>query len=108
MIDLSTEKPIPLNAATALIPPGRNGKRCHLSTLLRWILKGSKSPGGDTVKLEACRLGGRWITSREAIQRFSEALTPASATPSPSATRTPGQRSRAAERAGKDLEALGI
>jgi hypothetical protein len=104
MLDLTTEKPIPLAAACRLIPPGRNGRQTHISTLLRWILSGVRGPGGTRVRLEAARLGSRWVTSREAIQRFSESLTPrldAELSPSP---RSPACRRRAAERAGQVLE----
>jgi hypothetical protein len=81
MLDLTAEQPISLEAAARLIPPARNGKRCHLSTLLRWITDGAKAPGGARVRLEAVRLGGRWVTSRGAIQRFAEKLTPRFARP---------------------------
>ena len=65
MIDLATEKALSLNDASRLLPAGRSGKRCHFSTVLRWILKGTKALDGSIVKLDALRLGGRWITSRE-------------------------------------------
>jgi hypothetical protein len=109
MIDLTTETPIPLVAATALIPPGRNGKRTHLSTLLRWILNGAKGPSGDVVRLKAVRLGGRWMTSREALQRFAERLTPRVADVASDPTpRTPAARQRSSERAARELEQIGI
>jgi hypothetical protein len=109
MIDLTAEKTFPLTQLLPLIPPGRNARRTHLSTVLRWILDGAPGPDGRRVKLEALRLGGRWVTSREAIQRFAERLTPqtgdAPASPPP---RTPGARRRAAERAANELEQLGV
>ena len=109
MFDLTTETPLPLAAAAKLVPPGRNGKRTHLSTLLRWILKGAKSPSGEIVRLEAARLGSRWVTSREALQRFAEALTPSlSETPAASLPRAPTARRRASERAEAELNQLDI
>ena len=66
MLDLTKEPVLPLAAATKLVPPARNGKKTHLSTLLRWILKGCRGPDGALVKLEAGRIGNRWMTSREA------------------------------------------
>jgi hypothetical protein len=108
MLDLTAEQPIPLAAACALVPPGRNGKRTHLSTLLRWILSGARGPGGERIRLEAARLGGRWVTSREALQRFAEALTPAGAGETPAAPRTAGARRRASDRAAAELSRLGI
>ena len=109
MIDLTTEPPVPLAEAVKLIPPARSGKRTHLSTLLRWILTGAKAPDGTRVKLEAVRLGGRWMTSREALQRFAEALTPSlSDTPALPIPRAPTARRRASERAEAELNKLDI
>lgn len=110
MFDLTTEKPITLAEACRLVPPGRGSKRTHLSTLIRWITVGAKAPNGQTVRLEGLRLGGRWITSREALQRFAVRLTPRLAdnpAPAPS-PRTTRQRQRASEAAGKELERIGI
>lgn len=108
MIDLTTETAIPLTQAAKLIPPGRSGRKTHLSTLLRWVEAGAAGPGGSRVRLEALRLGGRWVTSREAIQRFAEALTPALTAPSPSPSRTLKQRETDNVRAARELEAAGI
>jgi len=108
MLDLQTENPIPLITAAKLVPPSRSGKRTHISTLMRWILTGSKSPSGKVVRLEAIRLGGRWLTSREALLRFSERLTPQfDGEPAPP-PRSPAARTRASERAAKQLDAIGI
>lgn len=49
-------------------------RKTHSSTIIRHITKGIKTPAG-VVKLEATRIGGRWVTTREAIDRFSERLT---------------------------------
>jgi hypothetical protein len=108
VIDLSTETAIPLAAAAKLIPPGRGGRRTHLSTLVRWILRGSRGPEGARVKLEAMRVGNRWITSREALQRFAEALTPRHAAQESLAPRSPAKRRGASERAARQLDELGI
>jgi hypothetical protein len=107
MIDFTSESPIPLAAATKLVPPARSGKQTHLSTLQRWILRGAKAPSGALVRLEAVRLGGRWMTSREALQRFAEALTPKIGDAA-LAPVTPANRQRAAERAGRELDRIGI
>ncbi len=76
MIDLAKEQTLSLTQAARepIFPPGRKGARPTLSCILRWVLKGLKGPEGRFVRLEAMRLGCRWITSREAIQRFAEAL----------------------------------
>jgi hypothetical protein len=109
VIDLATESPIPLAAAAKLVPPARSGKRTHLSTILRWILTGAKAPDGQRVRLEAIRLGGRWMTTREALQRFTERLTPRlDGGAAPSAPRTESRRRRASERAAEELKRLGM
>jgi len=110
MFDLSREEPIPLSDACRLVPPGRGGRRTHLSTLLRWILTGARAPDGTTLRLEAMRIGGRWMTSLAALQRFAEGLTPAldSNTAGTLRTRTSRQRQMASEKAARALEERGI
>jgi hypothetical protein len=108
MLDLTAERLIPLADGAKIVPPARSGKRTHFSTLLRWVLKGAKAPDGTLVKLEALRVGGRWMTSPQAIQHFALALTPrldGNDRPTP---RTPGQRRRDDERAATELERKGI
>jgi hypothetical protein len=70
MIDLKTESPLSLAQAARIIPPTRLDKPVHVSTVVRWILHGVRG-----VRLEAVRIGGRWITSQESLERFSAALT---------------------------------
>lgn len=57
------------------LPPGRRGRHVSLSCALRWTLNGVRLPSGEIVRLEAIRLGGRWLTSIEALQRFAERQT---------------------------------
>jgi hypothetical protein len=108
MIDLSNESTLSLTQAAELLPPGRGGARPTLGCVLRWILKGAKGPAGEFVRLEAVRLGGRWLTSREALQRFAERLTPQMDGEPPASPRTLGQRRRASERAAEQLRAMGV
>jgi hypothetical protein len=109
MIDLSNEAIISLREAAALIPPVRQGRPVSFNCILRWILKGSrKTVDGQIVKLEGLRVGSRWLTSRQALQRFAEALTPMTCDPQASPVRTPRQRRRAAELAERELEKMGI
>ena len=108
MIDISSEPLIRLTDAARLAGPGRGNRPTHLSTVLRWILDGVKTPSGERVRLEAARIGSRWMTTAAAVQRFVEALTPrldGDASPPP---RTPTARKRASDRATKRLERLGI
>jgi len=60
-------------------------------------------PDGNRVRLEAVRCGGKWLTSREALERFTEAITPRFDPDACPAPRTATQRQRASERAGKRL-----
>ena len=108
MIDLTCESVTSLSQAADLLPPGRGGARPTLSCILRWILKGARSPSGELVHLEALRIGGRWVTSREALQRFAESLTPPLDGNSAQIHRSPTARRRASEKAAKELERLGI
>jgi hypothetical protein len=110
VIDLLTETSLSLTEAARLLPCGRRNRKPHLSTLLRWVLTGAKSATGELVRLEALRLGGRWVTTREALQRFAERLTPSLYDP-PDAKQVPRltkARQRASERAATALEKLGI
>src|SRR5262245_48800337 len=100
MIDVTGQDVLTLCQASRILPPGRNGAQPHLGTLLRWILKGARKSDGSLVRLEAIRFGNKWLTSRAAINKFCEELTPQLSdgqqpTPTPSVTpRTPGQRQR--------------
>lgn len=96
-------------AAGRLFPGHRGGKSVDPSTTFRWITRGAAAPDGRRVKLEAVRVGGRWLTSRGAVARFVAALTPASDpdTSTPPASRTPAARKRASEKAVAALKAMG-
>jgi hypothetical protein len=107
MVDLSSETLLTLAQAARLVPPGRNGRKTYLSTIHRWILKGVRLPSGEVVRLEAIRLSSRWLTSREALQRFAERQTPR-LDGDLSSPRTPLARHRASERAARRLERIGI
>jgi hypothetical protein len=71
-------------------------------------LVGAKSPSGQLVKLEALRIGNRWVTSAPALQRFAERLTPATGDAPIPAPRSPTARQRASERASRELDRIGI
>jgi hypothetical protein len=107
-IDLRNEKTLNLTAAARMLPPGRRGRPVSLSCVLRWVLDGVRLRSGDIVRLEAVRLGGRWITSVEALERFADRLTPRLSDASVSAPPTPGQRRRAAAAAEQELDQLGL
>ena len=101
------ETTISLQDAAASLPSGMNrGRPMNFSTIWRWVLRGCLAVDGRRVRLEGCRLGGRWLTSKEALQRFSDALTnPATEQPE---ARTPTKRKRDVSAARRKLAAMGI
>jgi hypothetical protein len=107
-IDLASETIIPLGEVPSRLPPGRSGKPLSFSAVWRWALRGIKTPQG-IIKLETVKLGGRLLTSEQALQRFAERqsawLGDTAALPLP---RTPGKRRRDSERAAQQLEEVGI
>jgi hypothetical protein len=107
VIDFMHEKLLPLAEAAKQVPPNRNGRPVHVSTLVRWIHHGV---GG--VRLEARRLGGRWVTTLEALDRFSQAQTdghPSATQAGPPARQGGGEgRRRRLERAERELKARGV
>ena len=102
MIDISTEQLLTLPQAARVRPHGRLGRPTHPSTVYRWISRGVRGVAG-VVKLEGVRIGGSWYTSREALQRFAEALTNGST----ETVRGDTPRQRAAD-ADEELRRLGI
>jgi hypothetical protein len=67
----SNEPLITLTAATKLkwLPRRRKGARPHLSTILRWVVRGV---GG--VRLEAWKVGNAWCTTERSLRGFFEKL----------------------------------
>jgi hypothetical protein len=101
MIDLQNETILSIPQAAKRVPSQRNGAPTHASTVLRWILKGVKG-----VRLEGARMGGRWVTSVEAMQRFSAELTKAKL---PQVESQASSRSdQQAELVERELDALGL
>lgn len=99
-----------LSAAGRLFPAHRGSGTVDPSTVFRWVTKGTRGADARVVKLEAIRVGGRWLTSRGAVARFVTALTaaadPTSGT-SALASRTPAARRCASERAAAALKNRG-
>lgn len=96
-IDHTTETLIPFNSARSAFPGRPN---VTLQTLHRWRLTGV---GGNT--LETILIGGRRMTSREAIDRFVGARNPVQQT---EAVPSPMQRRKQAETANRILSEAGI
>src|SRR3954447_6398168 len=104
--DLTSEPALTLSQAAKLVPSYRAGRATHVSRLVRWIVNGVRADDGRVVRLEAMRLGGQWVTSAAALQRFAEAMTPGPVPLAPS--QTPASRRKAAERAARALDRIGI
>jgi hypothetical protein len=70
-MELVSKKFLPLPEAVELA----TGRRPHISTAMRWITRGSRG-----VVLESHLLGGRRLTTVDAVHRFVHAVTAASTT----------------------------
>lgn len=109
MIDVNHEQLLTLPEAARAVPPV-GGKRPHTSTLFRWTRKGVR--GG--IKLDSVRIGRKLCTSREALDRFFEAVTnaptpePDKQSAAPDWSRTPKQREHAIDAASKRMQARGF
>ncbi len=100
MIDVALEDVVSLTDAAKLLPKRRGGKRPHVATLYRWASGGCRG-----VVLETIQVGGTLCTSRQALQRFFEALTVGADRP---ALRTSRQRQASIRRAERELDRAGI
>jgi hypothetical protein len=105
-INLATETIISLSQAPKHLPPSYTGRPVSFPTIWRWALSGILGTNGQRVRLETLRLGGRLVTSMEALQRFGEQLS--ARAPIADKPRSPGTRRRASERASKALSEIGI
>ena len=75
----------------------------HLATMHRWRERGISDPDGIRHHCHMTRVGGRWYVRDEDLAAFFRALA------GNAATATPDQsRSHSAERASRELDALGI
>ncbi len=112
MIDIAKERQLGLREAAKLYPSFRNGRPTHITTPLRHITKGIRLANGEVIHLEGARLGGRWITSVEAVQRFIERVTAGalgnSSKADASTIRTPEQRRRELDRVDRELAEAGF
>jgi hypothetical protein len=100
----------PLAQAARKVPSFRNGRPTSPGCLWRWATRGAKAADGTVVKLETVNLcGGRLCTSEPALARFFARLTAAAASPDgPPPSPSPSRRRQAAEKAGRELERLGL
>ena len=96
-IDIENEELLTITQAAKRCPA-----RPHVATMWRWVLNGL-----DGVKLDSIKVGGKRLTSAEAISRFIAATT-AQASGEPLPSRSPKQRERAVEQAERELAAAGV
>ena len=99
VVDVLGEETLTLAEAAKALPRLRRGRKIHVSTLYRWISRGLRG-----VRLEAVKLGGTLVTSKEALQRFAERLSRAEGVPEA----VPVRLSRRAERAEREAERRGF
>jgi hypothetical protein len=107
LVEIQSGDGLSLSAAGRLFPGHRGGAAVDPSTVFRWVTKGAKAVGGRVMKLEAVRVGGRWLTSRAALTRYIAALTPSADPTPPPPTRPASARRRASEQAAARLAAAG-
>src|SRR5262245_19598781 len=105
---LLTETLLGLCDAARRLPPARGGRPVHLSCALRWITARVPGPDGQRVRLEGVRVGGRWLTSEEALARWAERLTPRLDKDPAPPPHSSAKRRRASERAAAELERRGV
>jgi hypothetical protein len=106
MIDTNSESIITLTEAARLLPHRRAGRPVHVSCIYRWCQNGVRG-----VCLEFTQIGATKCTSREALQRFFDALTTQvefGRGPVPTPPKMSSQRRKQIEAAEKRLQAAGI
>jgi hypothetical protein len=110
MIDARKEQVFNLKAAGRLFPSFQEGvEGIHYATLKGWVTRGVRGPDGQKIYLEALRLGGRWLTSKEAIIRFMEAQTPQKVEiPAGVPFRSKAKAQEDAEAAERELDKMGV
>ena len=102
---------ISLSQAANLFPPARLGRPVTGSCVWRWFKEGVRTTDGRRIHLETLRIVSRYVTSEAAVRRFilAQQLGATSAIAVPvHASRTPGQRARASERAAETLRSAGL
>jgi hypothetical protein len=100
---------ITLSQAARIIPPYESGRRLNPATVWRWSRGGVKLADGTRVRLEVCRVGCRWLTSRAAVARFLAAQNaPAASPPTAPRPHASNKRTKRAEDIEMDLERLGL
>jgi hypothetical protein len=95
---------VSLIQAARTFPPSRRTSPVNSSTIFRWIASGIRLPDGRRLRLEGVRLGGRWLTSKQALDRFITAQTPNLEAGDQEEPRSPSKQRRQSSAAEKELE----
>ncbi len=74
------------------------GRRPHLSTVLRWCIRGSRG-----IRLDSRVLGGRRLTTVDAVHRYMDAVTAASVGGIALPAESPAATRRRVDRAAREL-----
>jgi hypothetical protein len=105
MTAVLTESTLSTSAAARMV--GRwTGRPTPAETIVRWHKDGLRSAAGERVYLEMVRVGGRLVTSEEALGRFFDAVGTRDRTDS--CLRQPGAREKTNARARGRLRAGGF
>ena len=103
------ENPEGLAALAKRLPSSRRNGSLTPQALWRWATRGIRLPDGRVVRLETCRVAGRFLSSAAAVERFVTAQNqPLDPTPLPSPARSATKRQRADASAAELLERVGI
>jgi hypothetical protein len=102
---LTDERVVTFSQAAEHLPK-INGKKIHVSAIWRWAREGVRG-----VRLEALLMGGRWLTSVQALERFGTAVAATgrdTGNPTPPRKRGRPSREKAIAAARADLARAGI
>jgi hypothetical protein len=77
-INIHAESVVTFHDLVKRILPANGGKRVHIGTPHRWRTQGLRG-----VRLEAIKVGGRWCTSLQALERFFDVLSRGAGLPTP-------------------------
>jgi hypothetical protein len=108
-----TQEYITLTQAAKLAP-----SRPSVNCIWRWARKGVLARGGDRIRLQHVRIGGKLYTTADWLSQFGQQLAEADASyfsiePAPLSTpqprrRTDAQREAAIQRAERELKEMGV
>ena len=107
LAEIQTGEGLSLAAAGRLFPGSRGRRAVDPSTVYRWCQRGSRGADGAVVRLEAVRVGSRWLTSASAIARYVAALSGDSTSTIPVSPRSIVETNLASETAAEKLKRMG-